>query len=76
MDRDTSEYSSTQAPETQEQAQEHDDGVDARLVPGGAQPRTPFAQGMPALDADTAATAGEPGDPPVGARGKAEITGE
>jgi hypothetical protein len=55
MDRDSSEYSSSKAPETREQAEEKDDAVDSRLLPGGAEPRTPSQQGMAALDHDAVA---------------------
>lgn len=50
MDRDTSEYSSSKAPETAEHAEEKDPVVDSRLIPGGAEPRTDSAQGMAGLD--------------------------
>jgi len=54
MDRDTAEYSSTKAPETREHAEEHDqESPDSRLIPGGAEPRTPTPQGMAGLDRDT-----------------------
>jgi hypothetical protein len=53
MDRDTSEYSSTKAPETAEPAQEKDPVVDSRLIPGGAEPRSDTAQGMAGLDRET-----------------------
>ena len=50
MDRDTSEYSSTEAPETRSEADELDGVSDTRLIPGGAQPRTKTAQGMDGLN--------------------------
>ena len=50
MDRDTSEYSSTKAPETAEHGQEKDPVVDTRLIPGGAEPRSDTQQGMAGLD--------------------------
>ncbi len=50
MDRDTSEYSSTQAPETAERAQEKDPVVDSRLIPGGAEPRSDTQQGIAGLE--------------------------
>ncbi|MBA3637914.1 MAG: hypothetical protein H0W53_01275 [Acidobacteria bacterium] len=52
MDRDTSEYSSTQAPETAEHAQEQekDPVVDSRLIPGGAEPRSDTQQGIAGLE--------------------------
>ena len=52
MSKDTAEYSSSKSPETQHHAEEHDDVVDSRLIPGGAEPRTPSAQGMAGLDSD------------------------
>ena len=53
MDRDTSEYSSSEAPETAEHAEEKDPVVDSRLIPGGAQPRSDTQQGMAGLDRET-----------------------
>ena len=54
MDRDTAEYSSTKAPETREHAEEQDqEAVDSRLIPGGAEPRTPSSQGIAGLDRET-----------------------
>jgi hypothetical protein len=52
MDRDTSEYSSTKAPETREQADGQDNVVDSRLLPGGAEPKTHSEPGMSALERD------------------------
>ena len=52
MSKDTTEYSSSKAPETREPAEERDESVDSRLIPGGAEPRTPSLQGMAALDRD------------------------
>ena len=52
MAKDTGEYSPSKAPETREHAQEQDDVVDSRLIPGGAEPRTHSAQGMAGLDRD------------------------
>ena len=52
MDRDTSEYSPTQAPETAEHAEERDPTVDSRLIPGGAEPRSDTQQGIAGLDRD------------------------
>lgn len=52
MDKDTSEYSSTKAPETAEHAEERDPNVDPRLIPGGAEPRSDTQQGMAGLDRD------------------------
>lgn len=53
MDKDSSEYSSSKAPETRESAEERDPVVDSRLIPGGAEPRTPSQQGMAGLDRAT-----------------------
>jgi hypothetical protein len=53
MDKDSSEYSSSKAPETREFAEERDPAVDSRLIPGGAEPRTPTPQGMAGLDRET-----------------------
>lgn len=47
--KDTSEYSSTKAPETREPAEEKDGHRDTRLQPGGAT-GSPTAQGMAGLD--------------------------
>ena len=47
--KDTSEYSSTKAPETREHAEEKDEQRDTRLQPGGAT-GSPTAQGMAGLD--------------------------
>jgi hypothetical protein len=49
---DTSEYSSSKAPETREYAEERDPYVDSRLIPGGAEPRTHTDQGIAGLDRD------------------------
>ena len=49
---DTSEYSSSKAPETRENAEERDHHVDPRLIPGGAEPRSNTAQGMAGLERD------------------------
>ena len=50
MKPDTSEYSSTKAPETRPAAQERDDVHDSRLIPGGSEPKTDSPQGMAGLD--------------------------
>ena len=50
MDRDTAEYSSSKAPETRKEAEEQESTVDSRLIPGGAEPNSPTAQGMAGLD--------------------------
>jgi hypothetical protein len=52
MDRDTSEYSSTKAPETRPEAEERDGTSDTRLIPGGAEPRSDTQQGMAGLGDD------------------------
>lgn len=52
MDKDTSEYSSTKAPETQAEAEETVSQPDSRLIPGGAEPRSDTQQGMAGLDRD------------------------
>lgn len=52
MDKDTSEYSSTQAPETRREAEETVSQPDSRLIPGGAEPRSNTQQGMAGLDRD------------------------
>ena len=52
MKKDTGEYSPTKAPETRKHAEEGHDFADPRLIPGGAEPRTPTAQGIAALDHD------------------------
>ena len=52
MDKDTSEYSSTKAPETRAEAEEKVSQPDSRLIPGGAEPRTPSQQGMAGLERD------------------------
>jgi len=46
---DTSEYSSTKAPDTRDHAEERTSTPDSRLTPGGAH-GTPSAQGMAGLD--------------------------
>ena len=54
MDKDTSEYAPSKAPETRREAEERDGISDTRLIPGGAEPRTHTPQGMDSLDrADT-----------------------
>ena len=52
MDKDTSEYSSTKAPETRAEAEEKVSQPDSRLIPGGAEPKTHTQQGMAGLDRD------------------------
>ena len=48
--KDTSEYSSSKAPETRREAEEPEAFSDTRLIPGGAEPRTHTPQGMEGLD--------------------------
>jgi hypothetical protein len=48
--KDTSEYSSSKAPETRREAEEKDGISDTRLIPGGAEPKTHTPQGMEGLD--------------------------
>lgn len=50
MDDDTSEYSSTKSPDTAEHAEERDQVVDSRLIPGGAEPRSDTQQGIAGLE--------------------------
>jgi hypothetical protein len=50
MDKDTSEYSSTKAPETRAEAEERETQPDSRLIPGGAEPRATNDPGMSSLD--------------------------
>ena len=54
MDKDTSEYSSSKAPETRREAEEQVSQPDSRLMPGGAEPRSDTQQGMAGLDRDDA----------------------
>ena len=53
MDKDTSEYSSTKAPETRAEAEERESQPDSRLIPGGAEPRATNDPGMSSLDRGT-----------------------
>ena len=53
MDKDTSEYAPSKAPETRDEAEERVSQPDSRLIPGGAEPRTPSAQGMAGLERET-----------------------
>ena len=74
---DTSEYSATKAPETREHAEERDDIVDPRLIPGGAEPRTAAPQGMAGLDRDAVPNgATDTGQTRYRDTGKDEVTGE
>lgn len=77
MKRDTSEYSSTKAPETREHAEERDPYVDSRLIPGGAEPRSPTDQGMAGLDRESVPNgATDSGQTRYRDTGKDEVTGE
>ena len=78
MPDDTSEYSSTKAPETRKEAEEReDDFSDPRLIPGGAEPRTHTLQGMAGLDRDTVPNlATDTGQTRYRDTGKPEVTGE
>jgi hypothetical protein len=77
MKPDTSEYSSTKAPETREHAEEKDHQVDSRLIPGGAEPRTDTPQGMAGLDHDTVPSgAVDTGQTWYRDTSKDEVTGE
>jgi len=49
--KDTSEYSSTKAPDTRPAAEERDEHSDSKLIPGGPL-GSPTAQGMAGLDRD------------------------
>ena len=66
---DTSEYSSTKAPETREHAEERVSTRDFRLTPGGEH-GTPSAQGMAGLNREDvpsmATDAPKPRDPNTG----------
>ena len=76
MDRDTSEYSSTKAPETRPEAHEDDGVSDSRLIPGGSEPRADAPQGMAALDpADTPDAQDGTVDELHGPRGGPKATG-
>jgi hypothetical protein len=74
---DTSEYSSSKAPETREHAEERDAHVDTRLIPGGAEPRTHTDQGMAGLDRDAVPNrAADTGQTRYRDTGKDEVTGK
>ncbi|HVL68633.1 MAG TPA: hypothetical protein VM364_15330 [Vicinamibacterales bacterium] len=74
---DTSEYSSSKAPETREFAEERDPHVDPRLIPGGAEPRSPTQQGMAGLDRDAVPNgATDSGQTRYRDTSKDEVTGE
>lgn len=77
MKKDTSEYSATKSPETREHAEERDNTVDTRLLPGGAEPRTHTAQGMAGLERDAVPNrATDSGQTRYRDTGKDEVTGE
>ena len=59
---DTSDYSSTKAPDTRKEAEERQSTPDARLIPGGAH-GSHTAQGMAGLDIDTDPPAQKSGQP-------------
>lgn len=52
MDKDTSEYAPSKAPETRDEAEEKVSQPDPRLLPGGAEPKTHSQQGMAGLERD------------------------
>lgn len=56
--KDTSEYSSTKAPETRPAAEERDGKSDNTLIPGGAL-ASPTPQGIAGLERDEHVTEGE-----------------
>lgn len=77
MAKDTSEYSSTKAPETRDEAEERTSQPDSRLIPGGAEPRTHAPQGIEALDRDVVPGMAQPsGQTRYGDTGKDEVSGE
>jgi hypothetical protein len=77
MEKDTSEYSPTKSPETKRVAEEGSDFADPRLIPGGAEPRTPTEQGMSALDHDAVPSrAGDTGQTRYRDTVSDEVTGE
>jgi hypothetical protein len=77
MAKDTAEYSSSKSPDTQKHAEERDDVVDTRLIPGGAEPRTPSAQGMAGLDRATVPNhAQDSGQTRYRDTGKDDVAGE
>ena len=59
---DTSDYSSTKAPDTRKEAEERQSTPDARLIPGGAH-GSHTAQGMAGLDVDADTAAQKSGQP-------------
>ena len=77
MPDDTSEYSSTKAPDTRDAAEERDEFSDSRLIPGGAEPRTHTQQGMAGLDRDTVPNeATDTGQTRYRDTGRERVTGE
>jgi hypothetical protein len=77
MDKDTSEYSSTKAPETRQEAEEKVSQPDSRLIPGGAEPKTPSQQGMAGLERDDLpGRAINTGQTRYRDTGKSEVTGD
>ena len=77
MDKDTSEYSSTEAPETRAEAEQRESQPDSRLIPGGAQPRAGNDIGMPGLDRDAVPNgATDTGQTRYRDTGSDEVTGE
>jgi hypothetical protein len=57
--QDASEYSSSKAPETREEAEEQTSEPDSRLLPGGPL-GTPYPTGMSALEHEEVPTEGHP----------------
>lgn len=77
MDKDTSEYSGSKAPETRAEAEERVSQPDPRLLPGGAEPKTHTDQGMAGLDRDTVPNqATDTGQTRYRDTAKREVTGE
>jgi hypothetical protein len=77
MKPDTSDYSSSKAPETRKHAEERDGHVDPRLIPGGAEPRSHTDQGMAGLDRDTVPNhAADTGQTRYRDTAKDEVSGE
>lgn len=77
MDKDTGEYSSTKSPETRAEAEEKVSQPDSRLIPGGAEPRTPSQQGMAGLDRDDVPNgATDTGQTRYRDTAKGDVTGE
>ncbi|HEY0874163.1 MAG TPA: hypothetical protein VGD94_11875 [Vicinamibacterales bacterium] len=75
-DDDTSEYSSSKAPETVKGAEEESEFSDPRLIPGGAEPRSHTQQGIAGLDWDTVPSRGIDMDLiHYGDTGKDDVTG-